>query len=117
MIIEHICQGSEATSYHTFNFTTQGMSVILSNGAYYRNGTVLISSDSEVRIDIPVSSKDMEYSIYLTTDGITVVEQDLTDYAFIQVDGLIDKLAWFIVPANVTSLDNVEVNVKYVNLM
>lgn len=114
MIIEHEIKGNESTVFHTFTFRTEGMTLVMSDGYFIRTGETLVSSDKETIIEIPVSDVTKHYDVLLVDDidtplhiGVTKEGEFLGD-----VDGFVELLAWFTVPPNTSSLDEINVEVK-----
>jgi hypothetical protein len=85
------------------------MEITISSGYYYRGGEILVSSTSSSRIEIPIPDGDIHYEVWLTTNGITILTRTDNE-EFDKVIDPVDKLAWFTVESNSSSLDNVEVN-------
>jgi hypothetical protein len=109
MINEIIVKGSDETTFSTFTVTTDGLNIVISQGEYIQNSTVLFQSEGAV-VPIPVSDESLNYNLYLTTDGLVIVVwgdgEEISEVA-----NLLIQLAWFSVPANTQSLDNIEINV------
>lgn len=119
MINEVIVQGSQSTTLHTFTVTTNGMNIIVSEGEYYRGGQELFSDADGGTITIPTTS-NVNYEVYLMTDGITVFSYtDIDDVIAFHMNNqanFIDKLMWFTIGENVTTLDGVTINfLKVIN--
>jgi hypothetical protein len=106
-IKEHISQGSLRTFLSTFEVTYKGLDVLISKGDIFQGGTKILSSD-EVVVPIPVSSESLDYTFFITNHGLEI--QVMNDSEMMtHVEDLLMYLAWFHVPANTTSLSDVEV--------
>jgi hypothetical protein len=113
LINEIIIKGSKETTFHDFAVTTSCMNVQISPGEYWRSNQILFSDAAGGSIVIPTTS-NMNYDVCLMTNGETHVLQysDVDDaIAFYENGGVIDKIAWFTVGENVTSLDDIQINV------
>lgn len=114
MINEIKINGSKSTTYHDFTFSTNGMNLVISGGTYYQNNNVVYTDANGGSIAIP-TSPDMTYEICLmASDEVHVLQYSNPDDAikFYENNNVIDLLAWFTVPVNTTTLDNVQINVK-----
>jgi hypothetical protein len=109
MINNIIVNGSEETTLSTFEITTDGLNLVISQGQFIQENTVLFQSDSTV-VPIPVSDESLNYNFYLTTDGLVIAVWGAGE-TISEVDNLLIQLAWCSVPANTQSLDNIEINV------
>jgi hypothetical protein len=109
MVNEHVVLGSKSTSCHSFGLTTEGLSVHLTAGEYHNNGEVKVSSTEDLVIEIPVSSLDTDYEIWLESDSVSVLARSAGEQ-YGELTSPVDRIAWFTVPANSTTLDTVEVN-------
>nr|WP_309099059.1 hypothetical protein [Fredinandcohnia onubensis] len=108
MIKEHIVEGSKDTSFHDFVITTNGMNLIVTNGSYFRRGNKIFSGINDALIQIPSPSQLTHYELWVTETGLVLKERTDTQ-VFDEVENPIDRLAWFSVPENCTSLEDVEV--------
>lgn len=109
MIIENMVYGSSDTTLHTYTFAQVDMDVIMSLGSYVQGGVEKISSLNTVTIDIPISTLITHYEIWLSLDGVVVLDRNDGENFGVVIKP-IDKLAWFTVPANAVSLDDIEIN-------
>jgi hypothetical protein len=110
MIKEHSVIGSKDTTLHDFTITTSGMDVTISSGNYTQANVERFTSDVGATVSITVPLADTYYELWLNDVGLVVLSR--TDgQEFGDVANPIDRLAWFTVPANALSLDDVEINV------
>lgn len=112
MIIEHIVNGSESTTFHDFSVVTSGMDLIISSGKYYRENQILFQDDFGGSITVPNGVKKYEI-VLITNNEISVVQYSDIDelIQFYESTKFIDKIAWFEINEEVSSLDDVEVHV------
>lgn len=110
MIVEHICKGNKSTTLHNFVWSQTGMTVGITSGTYTQQNVVLYSSTTGANVTIPTPTVQTYYEIWLSNSGLAVLSR--TDgQQFGPVTNPIDRLAWFTVPANTTTLDNVNIDV------
>lgn len=110
MIVYHNVIGSMDTSFHTFDITTDGMDVTISDGEYHQAGQQKFVAEEGATVSIPSPSTNTNYQVWLTETGIQVIyEDDVTEYA--EVIAPIDCLAWFSVPASANTLDDIDIHV------
>jgi hypothetical protein len=110
MIVYHDVIGSKETSFHTFEIETSSLDIVISAGEYNQAGSQRFLSETGAAVSIPSPSAQTYYEVWLADSGLVVIyEDDVTEYA--EVPNPIDRLAWFTVPANATSLDKVEIHV------
>jgi hypothetical protein len=114
MINENIIKGHWTTTYHDFTFSTNGMDFIISGGSFVQNEKILFSDQTGGTITIPTTA-NMNYELYLMPDGTLQIFQygDIEEViAFAQKNQITELLAWFTIGTGVTTLDNVQINVK-----
>lgn len=111
MIVETLMQGSRETTLHTFTFAANEMDLIMSIGEYVRGGMQLAKSDVVVTIPIATHSEDTHYELWLTKWGLTLLHRKV-DEEYGVIEGPIDLLVWFTLPAGKISLDDVEINAR-----
>jgi hypothetical protein len=114
MINEITVLGSRRTTLHDFTLEQNGMELVFSNGSYVQDNTERFTTDLGAKVTIPSPASDTHYEVWLSEDGLVILSRSDAD-EFGEVVNPIDRLAWFTVPANVTSLDGVEINyVKFI---
>jgi hypothetical protein len=115
MIKENIVIGDINTTFHDFTFYQNGMNITISSGSYTSNGLSLAGLLDEGTVNIPVNMyQDVDYEIWLTTNGIEVLQGKFLDIWTnnpIAEGDRIDRLCWFTVPKATKILDDVEINV------
>jgi hypothetical protein len=114
MINEIIVLGSKKTRLHDFTLEQVNMDLVLSGGSYVQDNAQRFTTDLGAKVTIPSPTSDTHYEIWLNDVGLVVLSRLDAD-EFGEVVNRIDRLAWFTVPANATSLDSVEIN--YVRLV
>jgi hypothetical protein len=114
MINEITVLGSRSTTLHDFTLEQVGMDLLFSNGSYIQDSTERFITETGATVTIPSPTSDTHYEIWLNDVGLVVLSRLDAD-EFGEVVNRIDRLAWFTVPANATSLDSVEIN--YVRLV
>lgn len=97
---------------HNFNFTQAGMTLAISSGSIWHNGEQIFTDDTggEIRFD-PVE-EDTLVILWICKEGLVVqtandtnpILGDLPSYPLLNV-------ADFIIPANVTNLDEVKIRI------
>ena len=111
----HELKGSPDTTQTDFSVSVSGESLVLSM-TKYKNGVHDIVRAGEVTIPF-TADVDKNVYIYLVQDGTFVVDEVLQGGVPSEVEGLVDLLVWFSLPANGT-LENinykkvVEINVQ-----
>lgn len=116
MIKEQNVIGSDLTVYHTFTYTQTGMTLAVSVGSYYEAGVATATCTTETDITFPTSAQDMMYTVYLADDNnFYVTSWQVGEMEPPHTFTMIDRMAWLTIPANSTTLDNVDVNVLVVN--
>jgi hypothetical protein len=114
MINEITVLGSRITTLHDFTLEQIGMDLVFSNGSYVQDNTQRFTTDLGATVTIPSPTSDTHYEVWLNDVGLVVLSRLDAD-EFGEVVNRIDRLAWFTVPANATSLDSVEINfVKFI---
>lgn len=103
MIVERIVKGSINTSLHNFEFKTENMNLIISDGSYYQAGMKRYSKDDETVITIPQKNESVYYEIWLRESGFLLVE------GFGAVEKPIDRLGWLTVHSDTTNLSEVDI--------
>jgi hypothetical protein len=112
MIIENIVKGSKDTTFHTFKFYLNGLDLIITKGSYFQEGIEKVISYNATNISYPITNELTHCEIWLTTSGISaLMRRDNENFLFDQLINPIDRLAWFTVPKNCTSLNEIDVNV------
>lgn len=106
MITEHIVHGSNETTFHDFSISTEGMTIIVSPGEYYRADSLAFSKNVPTTFEIPAENKN--YQICITENGIVLFSYT-DEIGYVIVPGLIDTLAWFKLNGE-TDLANVEIH-------
>jgi hypothetical protein len=114
MINEITVLGSRSTTLHDFTLVQVGMDLLFSNGSYVQNNAQRFTTDIGATVTIPSPASDTHYEIWLNDVGLAILSRLDADEFGVVVNP-IDRLAWFTVPANATSLDSVEIN--YVRLV
>lgn len=116
MIIKHTIQGSLDTTLHDFEIHTESMDLFVLGTHYTNRNQKLIEHEKDIPIQISIekTTKDTWYEIWLTTDGVTVLSRAPKE-SFEDIENPIDRLAWFKVPANTTTLDDIEINTVVMN--
>jgi hypothetical protein len=109
MINEITVLGSRSTTLHDFTLEQVGMDLVFSNGSYVQNNTQRFTTDLGAKVTIPSPTSDTHYEVWLNDVGLVILSRSGAD-EFGEVVNPIDRLAWFTVPANATSLDGVEIN-------
>jgi hypothetical protein len=109
MINEITVLGSRKRTLHDFTLVQVGMDLLFSNGSYVQNNAQRFTTDIGAKVTIPSPTSDTHYEIWLNDVGLVVLSRLDAD-EFGEVVNPIDKLAWFTVPANATSLDGVAIN-------
>lgn len=111
MIKKHIIQGSKDTTLHDFKIYTEGMDLFICGTHYTNQNEKLLEHEDGVPVQVSIleSKKDTWYEIWLTADGINVLSRTQNE-SFGTLENPIDRLAWFKVPANTTTLDDIEIN-------
>jgi hypothetical protein len=114
MIKTHNVIGSKETTFHDFTIESSGMDITISKGNYTQANVDRFKTDAGATVALPTPLADTHYELWLNDAGLNVLNR--TDgQEFGAVSNPIDRLAWFTVPANVISLDDVEINVMVVN--
>lgn len=114
MINEIIIKGNHSTTFFDITFSTNGMDLIMSGGSYHINNEMLFSDENGGSITIP-TTPNVNYEVHLLKSGVVNVLQYIhldEVVSFYENNEVIDLLAWFTVGENVTSLDQVQINVK-----
>jgi hypothetical protein len=111
MIIEHTVIGGDDSVYHDFSYTQSGMTLTVSAGSYYEGGKASVTADAPTDIAFPVSTNDTQYTVYLTTNGFYVTQWVLGSAFQQDIPNVVDRLAWLIIPAGTTTLDNINIDV------
>lgn len=111
MISIHTVKGSVKTSLHDFTVEQVDMKLII-YGTYYTQSEIIkfideLHAGTEIVIDTPLV--DTHYEIWLNSDGIVVLNRN-DSQEFGKVINPIDRLAWFTVPANTTSLNEITIH-------
>jgi hypothetical protein len=109
VITEHFVRGSSDTCIHNFSLHVEGMRITFSNGKYIANNSVLFESESGATIEIPSRENEAKYEIWLASEGLALLSKTESE-EFGYVEDPIDRLVWFTVPANVQTLDHVEIH-------
>lgn len=109
MIIEHVVQGSSATTLHNFRLYLDKLKLFITKGTYYQAGDSRFVIENDIAIPLPPSNELTHYDIWLTDNGIQVLSKTENE-EFDIVDNPIDRLIWLSVPANETDLNNVDVH-------
>jgi hypothetical protein len=109
MINEITVLGSRKTTLHDFTLVQVGMDLLFSNGSYVQNNAQRFTTDLGAKVTIPSPTSDTHYEVWLNDVGLVILSRSGSD-EFGEVINPIDRLAWFTVPANATTLDNVEIN-------
>ncbi|WP_368657623.1 hypothetical protein AB3Z07_21150 [Metabacillus halosaccharovorans] len=104
MIIIHAVQGSPYTSLHDFEISTEDNNLIVSGGTYTRNMSEVYTNEGNT-FTIPSLGETVNYEIWVTKNEIILI----TDSS--QLSDPVDRLAWFQVPPNTQTLD--EVNIQF----
>jgi hypothetical protein len=111
VIIEHTLKGSKETSFHNLQLIISNLSIILTNGSYFRNNEEIFKLDSDTVINIPQSAEIMNYEIWITKNGILILaRKENEQFAYNQLTDEIDRLCWLSVPANCTNLNLADVH-------
>lgn len=106
MIIEHTITGSKDTSFHNLQLIVSNLNIILTSGSYFRNNVEIFKMDSDTVITIPQSTDIMNYEIWITKNGISVLaRKENEEFAYNQLVDEIDRLCWLYVPANCNNLN------------
>lgn len=113
MINSILIQGSKETTWHDFEITQEGMDITLLPGSYWRGGTELAIIEAPTSITIDTPTEEAQLEIWLNGSGETVAFEILLsgDPLSELAQQPIDRIAWLTVPAGVTTLDDVEVNI------
>lgn len=110
MVVEHICKGSNGTTFHTFVITQTGMTLNVTAGKYTQQNVDKYKSDTGATVTVPTPMVQTYYEIWLNNAGLVALSH--TDgQQFGTVTNPIDCLAWFTIPANTTTLDAVTIDV------
>jgi hypothetical protein len=109
MINEITVLGSRNTTLHDFTLEQTDMDLTFSSGAYIQDNTERFTTETGAVVSIPSPASDTHYEIWLSNAGLTILSR-LDSEEFGEVTNPIDRLAWFTVPANTISLDNIEIN-------
>ena len=110
MINEVVVQGSKDTTFHDFSMLQVGMEIYISTGSYHQNGIEQVVNEDEISIEFDLPTEDTWYEIWLCYDKISILTKVSGD-EFGEMINQIDKIAWFMIPANATTLDGVEINI------
>jgi hypothetical protein len=112
LIIEHTLKGSKDTSFHDLQLTISNLNIIFSSGSYFRNSEEIFKLESDTVITIPQSTEIMNYEIWITKNGISVlVRKENEEFSYNQLVDEIDSLSWLVVPANCNNLNLADVHV------
>jgi hypothetical protein len=103
-------RGSKETAWHSFTIEQVGMDLIFSPASYFENGVERFITDTETTLSIPTPTTDTYYRVYLTEEGLSVLEAPSID----QMDNSalvnpLTLLAEFMVPGATLTLDDVEI--------
>jgi hypothetical protein len=109
MINEITVLGSRSTTLHDFTLVQVGMDLLFSNGSYVQNNAERFTTDLGATVTIPSPASDTHYEVWLNDVGLVILPRSDGE-EFGEVVNPIDRLAWFTVPANATSLDSVEIS-------
>jgi hypothetical protein len=109
MLNEITVQGNKSTTLHDFLFLQSGMNIEVSNGSYIQANAERFSTEGGVTLSFNTPLEDTHHELWLSDTGLVVLSR--TNGEFAEVVNPIDRLAWFTIPANATTLDNVEINV------
>lgn len=109
MVNEITVLGSKETSLHDFTLEQIGMDLVFSGGSYIQDNTKRFTTETGATVTIPSPASDTHYEIWLSEAGLAILNR-LDSEEFGEVTNPIDRLAWFTVPANATTLTNVEIN-------
>jgi hypothetical protein len=109
-LVTNKIQGSKETAWHDVKLEQMGMDLIFSPASYFENGVERFITETETTLSIPTTTTDTYYRVYLTEEGLGVLEAPSID----QMDNsaLINPLTLLVecmVPANITTLDDVEI--------
>jgi hypothetical protein len=110
MVIEHICNGNKQTTLHTFVLSQNGMAINVSPGTYTQQNITKYTTATGATLTLSPPAAQTYYEIWLNNVGLVVLSR--TDgQQFGSITNPIDRLAWFAVPANTTTLDAVNIDV------
>jgi hypothetical protein len=103
-------QGSKETAWHDFKIEQSGMDLILSPASYFENGVERFIAETSTTLTIPTNTSDTYYRVYLTEEGLSVLEAPSID----QMDNSalvnpLTLLAEFMVPGATLTLDDVKI--------
>jgi hypothetical protein len=109
-LVTNKIQGSKETAWHDVKLEQMGMDLIFSPASYFENGVERFITETETTLSIPTTTTDTYYRVYLTEEGLGVLEAPSID----QMDNSalvnpLTLLAECMVPANVTTLDDVDI--------
>jgi hypothetical protein len=109
-LVESNITGSKETAWHDFTITQSGMDLIFSTGSFYLGGVERYLADLEQTYTVPSPTVDTMYRVYITEGGVSIMESpSLDQFDYSSLVNPLTLLAEFLVLANVTTLDNVEV--------
>lgn len=113
MINEITVIGTKETSFHNFSIVQENMDISISPGVYWRGGAELASSVDSATITIDSPTEDVQLEVWLcSSDGEAIIELLPSGENLAELSATpIDRIAWFTVPAGMTTLDGVEINV------
>jgi hypothetical protein len=111
MINEITVLGSRSKTLHDFTLEHVGMDLTFSSGSYVQGNTEKFTTDLGATVNIPSPTSDTHYEVWLNDVGLVILSRSGADEFGVVVNP-IDKLAWFTVPANTTTLDDVEITFR-----
>lgn len=109
MLIEHLVNGSEETSVHTFSVNLNGLDINISKGKYIQNKIEKFTLNEILTVTIPLPEVHTHYELWLAEDGIEILTRT-DEEEFDLVANPVDRLLWFSISTGETDLNNVDVH-------
>jgi hypothetical protein len=111
MINEITVLGSKETTLHDFTLEQTSMDLVFSHGSYIQDNTERFTTEIGATVTIPSPASDTYYEVYLNDVGLVVVNCPPNDRELLgDVTNSLIRLAYFTLPANTTTLDDVEIS-------